>query len=140
MKRLAGFMALAVLLSFGTVTTLTYAADPPAPTDEQDKDKKTGGPKLFAAVAEYAEGWMPIGGRGIKAALPDLRRAFEEAGRDPDTVQVKPLGSVPEPGKIEYFASLGVRETVIGLTHGPRDVVLEEMDRYAKIVEPFFDD
>ncbi len=47
MKRLAGLMALAVLLSFGTVTTLTYAADPPAPTDEQDKDKKTGGPKLF---------------------------------------------------------------------------------------------
>lgn len=48
MKRLAGSMALAVLLSFGTVTTLTYAADPPAPTDEQDKDKKTGGPKLLA--------------------------------------------------------------------------------------------
>ena len=48
MKRLAGLMALAVLLSFATVTTLTYAADPPAPTDEQDKDKKTGGPKLFA--------------------------------------------------------------------------------------------
>ena len=98
-----------------------------------------GGPKLFAAVAEYADGWMPIGGRGIKAALPDLRRALEEAGRDPDTVQVKPLGSVPEPGKIEYFASLGVKETVIGLSYGARDVVLEEMDRYAKIVEPFFD-
>jgi hypothetical protein len=48
MKRLAGLMALAVLLSFGTVTTLTYAGDPPAPTDEKDKDKQTGGPKLFA--------------------------------------------------------------------------------------------
>ena len=98
-----------------------------------------GGPKLFAAVAEYADGWMPIGGRGIKAALPELRRAYEQFGRDPDTVQVKPLGSMPDPGKIEYFGSLGVRETVLGLSHGPRDVVLEEMDRFAKIVEPFFD-
>ena len=98
-----------------------------------------GGPKLFAAVAEYADGWMPIGGRGIKAALPALRREFEARGRDPDTVQVKPVGSLPDPGKIEYFASLGVRETVLGLSHGPRDVVLEELDRYAKIVEPFVD-
>jgi alkanesulfonate monooxygenase SsuD/methylene tetrahydromethanopterin reductase-like flavin-dependent oxidoreductase (luciferase family) len=98
-----------------------------------------GGPKLFAAIAEYGDGWMPIGGRGIKAALPELRRAYEEFGRDPDTVQVKPLGSMPDPGKVEYFASLGVRETVLGLTHGSRDVVLEEMDRFAKIVEPYVD-
>lgn len=48
MKRLAGLIALVALFSFGMVTTLTYAADPPAPTDEQEKDKKTGGPKMFA--------------------------------------------------------------------------------------------
>jgi len=48
MKRLAGLLTLALLLSFGTVTALTYAGDPPAPTDEKDKDKKTSGPKLFA--------------------------------------------------------------------------------------------
>jgi probable F420-dependent oxidoreductase len=99
-----------------------------------------GGPKLFAAAAEYGDGWMPIGGRGIKAHLPELRRAYESFGRDPDSVQVKPLGSLPDPGKIEYFASLGVRETVLGLTHGPRDVVLEELDRFWKIVEPFSGD
>ena len=98
-----------------------------------------GGPKLFAAIADYGDGWMPIGGRGIKAALPELQRAYEDAGRDPDTVEVKPLGSMPEPGKIEYFASLGVRETVLGLTHGPRDVVLEEMDSFAKMVEAYRD-
>ena len=98
-----------------------------------------GGPKLFAAVAEYAEGWMPIGGRGIKAALPELRRAFEAAGRDPGSFQVMPVGSIPEPGKIEYFASLGVTETVIGLNHGPRDQVLGEMDRYTNVVDSYRD-
>ena len=30
------------------------------------------GPKLFAHIAEYADGWIPIGGAGIRAALPDL--------------------------------------------------------------------
>ena len=41
------------------------------------------GPKLFHHIAEYADGWIPIGGRGITDALPKLRTAFEEAGRDP---------------------------------------------------------
>ena len=63
MRKLAGFMALAVLLSFGTVTTLTYAADPPAPTDEQDKDKKTGGPKLFAGDEKKDEKKDDKGGK-----------------------------------------------------------------------------
>jgi hypothetical protein len=51
MKKLVGLMALAIALSFGTVTFApTYAADPapaPAPTDE-GKDKKPSGPKLSA--------------------------------------------------------------------------------------------
>ena len=96
-----------------------------------------GGPKLFAAVAEYGDGWMPIGGRGMKAALPELRREYEARGRDPDTVQIKPIGSVPDAGKIEYFDSIGVRETVLGIEHGERDAVLADLDRFWKIVEPF---
>lgn len=45
MRKFTGLLALALLLSFGVVTTLTYAGDPaPAPTDEKDK-KNPGGPK-----------------------------------------------------------------------------------------------
>jgi hypothetical protein len=48
MRKLTGLLALALLLSFGVVTTLTYAGDPaPAPTDEKDK-KNPSGPKVFA--------------------------------------------------------------------------------------------
>ena len=39
-----------------------------------------GGPKLFEAIADYADGWIPIGGGGVRAALPELRAAFERAG------------------------------------------------------------
>ena len=99
----------------------------------------SGGPKLFAAVAEYADGWMPIGGRGIKAALPQLQQACEAHGRDPGTIRVIPVGTIPDEGKIEYFASLGVEETVLGLDHGGRDEVLAELDRYAKAVESLRD-
>lgn len=45
MKRLIGLIALAVMLSFG-LGTVAFAQNPaPAPTEEQDKDKKPGGPK-----------------------------------------------------------------------------------------------
>ena len=35
-------------------------------------------PSVFAAIAEYADGWMPVGGAGLAEALPRLRRAVEE--------------------------------------------------------------
>ena len=41
------------------------------------------GPKLFAHIAEYADGWLPIGGAGLKASLSELRAAMAQAGRDP---------------------------------------------------------
>jgi probable F420-dependent oxidoreductase len=94
-----------------------------------------GGPKLFAHVAEYADGWMPIGGRGIAKALPVLRELMEGRGRDPDTLKILPIGSIPEPGKMEYFATLGIEEVVLGVDHGARDEVLPILDRYAALVD-----
>ena len=35
------------------------------------------GPKLFAHIAEYGDGWIPIGGAGVRDALPDAARACE---------------------------------------------------------------
>ena len=62
-----------------------------------------GGPRLFEAIADYADGWIPIGGAGMREALPALHRAMEAAGRDPASLQIVPFGSMPEPGKIDYY-------------------------------------
>jgi probable F420-dependent oxidoreductase len=92
------------------------------------------GPKLFAAVAEYADGWMPIGGAGLRVALPELRSACEARGRDPGALQVVPLGVLPDPAKLEYYASLGVTECVLRLPSAPRDVVMPILDDYTRFV------
>jgi probable F420-dependent oxidoreductase len=92
------------------------------------------GPKLFAHVAEYGDGWMPIGGAGLAAALPALREALDQAGRDPDHVEVVPYASIPEHGKLDHFRNLGVTETIFALPSGPRDEVLPVLDRYAGLV------
>jgi probable F420-dependent oxidoreductase len=90
------------------------------------------GPKMFEHVAEYADGWMPIGGAGLRAALPELRRAFEARGRDPAGLHVVPLGVLPDPAKLEYYASLGVTECVLRLPSAPRDEVMPLLDGFSR--------
>jgi probable F420-dependent oxidoreductase len=90
------------------------------------------GPKLFAHIAEYADGWMPIGGAGMQAALEALREAMAAAGRDASTLQIVPMGILPDPAKLDHYASLGVTEAVLRLPSAPRDEVLPALDDFTR--------
>jgi probable F420-dependent oxidoreductase len=90
------------------------------------------GPTLFAHVAEYADGWIPIGGAGLREALPELRRAVEERGRDPRTLHVVPMGVLPSAEKLDYYQSIGVTEAVLRLPSAPRDEVMPVLDAHAR--------
>ncbi|MDH3685730.1 MAG: TIGR03619 family F420-dependent LLM class oxidoreductase [Myxococcales bacterium] len=94
------------------------------------------GPKLFAHIAEFADGWIPIGGAGLAAALPALRTTVEAAGRDPSSLHIVPMGIFPDAGKLEHYRTLGVTEAVLRLPSAPRDEVLPVLDEYAKFLEP----
>src|SRR5262245_8562480 len=92
------------------------------------------GPKLFAHIAEYADGWIPIGGAGVREALPLLRQAMDAAGRDPASLRVVPFGTVPSPEKLAYYEDIGITEVVLRLPSAPADVVLPLLDRYAELL------
>jgi probable F420-dependent oxidoreductase len=94
------------------------------------------GPKLFAAIAEYGDGWIPIGGAGIATALPALRAALAERGRDPAQLRVVPMGVLPDARKLDYYASIGVTEAVLRLPSAPRDAVMPVLDSYAAFISP----
>jgi probable F420-dependent oxidoreductase len=94
------------------------------------------GPKLFAAIAEMGDGWIPIGGRGMTTAIPELRRVVEEAGRDPGALEIIPTASIPDPGKLEHYESIGVTECVFNLPSAPADTVLAILDKQAAVVHP----
>ena len=91
------------------------------------------GPKMFTAIAEYADGWIPIGGRGIRAALPELHEACESIGRDPSTLRIVPFGTIPDAGKLDYYASLGIEEIVLRVPSGDADTVLPLLDQFAAL-------
>lgn len=93
------------------------------------------GPKLFQHIAEYANGWIPIGGAGLREAIPRLREAVAEAGRgDADELEIAPMAVQPDPGKLDHYRNIGCTEVVFDLPAAPADVVLPILDRYASLV------
>ncbi|WP_225800415.1 LLM class F420-dependent oxidoreductase [Streptomyces sp. NK15101] len=90
------------------------------------------GPKLFAQIAAQADGWMPIGGRGLTESLPVLREAWEKAGRAPEALQLVPYAVLPNPGKLAHYEELGCEEVVLQLPPGDEGEVLGVLDEYAR--------
>lgn len=87
------------------------------------------GPQLFAAISEYGDGWIPIGGAGVARALPELKAAWTEAGRS-GTPEVIPFGTIPSREKLERYGELGITEAVLQVDSVPRDEVLRTLDDY----------
>lgn len=93
------------------------------------------GPKLRAAVVDYADGWGPIQGRNeILAELPALRSAWAEAGRDPASLQITVFGADPSPGNLAALAEAGVQRVGLGLPVAGRDKILSVLDRHAALL------
>ncbi|MEM9177874.1 MAG: LLM class F420-dependent oxidoreductase [Myxococcota bacterium] len=93
------------------------------------------GPKIFSQIAEYAHGWMPIGGAGMAAQLETLRGLLEERGRDPRTLHVVPMGVFPTDEKLGYYEDTGVTECVLRIPSAPRDEVLPVLDDYVQYLD-----
>ena len=92
------------------------------------------GPKLFSHIAEYGDGWIPVGGAGLGDAIPRLRERVVEAGRDPSALRIVPFGSIPDPGKLAHFATIGVTECVFRVPTASADVVLPILDEWATLI------
>jgi probable F420-dependent oxidoreductase len=90
------------------------------------------GPGTFSAVAELADGWMPIGGAGVAGAMVELRRAALETGRDPGEVEVVVFGSVPDAGKLEHYRDIGVSEVVLRIVSGADREMLAALDDFRR--------
>ena len=92
------------------------------------------GPKLFAQLVEYADGWIPIGGAGLAESIPRYLEALSDAGRDPAAARIVPFGSLPSVEKLEHFASIGVTECVFRLPSADADTVRRVLDEQAQVV------
>jgi probable F420-dependent oxidoreductase len=85
------------------------------------------GPKLFAHICEYGDGWFPIGGAGVRNAIPALNAAWAAAGRTGEP-EVVPFGVIADAAKLDYYRGLGCSEVVLRVHGSDRDTTLRQLD------------
>jgi alkanesulfonate monooxygenase SsuD/methylene tetrahydromethanopterin reductase-like flavin-dependent oxidoreductase (luciferase family) len=94
------------------------------------------GPKTVAHIAEFCDGWMPIGARhDVVGGITKVREGLADVGRDPETIEVGVFGAPKDPADLERLAEVGVVRAVFGLPQDGREVVLEELERLASLIE-----
>ena len=99
--------------------------------------RRAPGPKLFAHVAEYADGWIPIGGAGVRAALADLHARVRSARAAIRRRCGSCRSGDPRPGQARVLRVARHRGgRAAASPSAPADVVLPLLDRYAGIVTP----
>ncbi len=87
------------------------------------------GPRTAQDIAEFCDGWMPIGGRhGVKDGWGEIEAAATKLGRDPSTISLGVFGVPPKAEVVDDLLSQGVTRLVFGLPQGPRDEVLEALE------------
>ncbi|MGR8920981.1 MAG: LLM class F420-dependent oxidoreductase [Gammaproteobacteria bacterium] len=108
------------------------------------KPVQPGGPPIWiganskyapARVAEYADGWLPIGGREGGGTIDQLKAACAERGRDFDDITLALFfPPLDEAGAREQIAQ-GYSHLVFGLPSESREQVLPALDEIAALAD-----
>ena len=92
------------------------------------------GPKTFAHIVEFCDGWMPIyGRRPIADETATLRATAAAAGRDPDTLTIGLFNAPRDRDQLAELARVGVDRAIFGLPAAAPATVLEKLAEYAAL-------
>jgi probable F420-dependent oxidoreductase len=94
------------------------------------------GPKVFEAVVDYADGWMP-NRHPAPEHVEQLHRAAEAAGRDPASIRLGMFGAKADAQYLDELAERGFEWAALGLPPAEPDKVLGLLDRYQPLAERF---
>jgi probable F420-dependent oxidoreductase len=94
------------------------------------------GARTFDRVLEFCDGWLPLGYRdgGIIGKVGELRKRAEQAGRDPQSLNITVYGAKPDRRTIEQFTGANVNRLVFMLPPADRETVLPALDRFAGLI------
>lgn len=93
-------------------------------------------PTVFAHIAEFAQGWVPTGGRPLADGVPRLREVMAQAGRNPDDLEVIPFVTAARADhrRIDALGQAGATEIAFDLLSGDSETVRAQLDRLAQLI------
>ena len=68
---------------------------------------------------------------GSAPRCPSCTRRARPSAAIPRALRIVPFGTIPDAGKLEYYASLGIDEIVLRVPSGTAETVLPLLDEYA---------
>ena len=94
------------------------------------------GPKTAAHVAEFCDGWLPLGGaHNVESGLAQIKDACNAIGRDPASVALSMFyARSAKEDDIKAHKDLGARRGIMPLPSEGPDVVLPLLDKYAVLI------
>jgi probable F420-dependent oxidoreductase len=75
-------------------------------------------PTLCSQVAEYGDGWIPLGLRALEEGIGAVRNTVADAGRDPSALEIVPfLGRGASQRHWDQCAAAGATEIAVDVPH-----------------------
>src|SRR5690349_14215495 len=112
----------------------------PKPVQKPHPPVIVGGAFPYGArrAIRYGDGWMPHRLRqhyaDVAALIPDFRRMAEEAGRDPASLPITIWGVKEDADAVKRDRDLGVERVILSLKSAKADVILPQLDRWARLI------
>ncbi|MEX0943252.1 MAG: LLM class F420-dependent oxidoreductase [Pseudomonadales bacterium] len=89
---------------------------------------------VFDRVAEYCEGWMPIGGSG-SGGMDNMNAALKERNRSLSDLDIALFGAPLDEDKAKGRIDQGFTDLIFGLPQSEPDKVLAHLDKVAELVQ-----
>ncbi len=98
------------------------------------------GPRTFADIAEFCDGWMPIAGRHEFASKVEaLHDAARTIGRDPASLSIDVFGAPADVEGLRHLADAGITRAVLPVPSKSPPEVVARLDAYAPLVDALRD-
>jgi probable F420-dependent oxidoreductase len=83
----------------------------------------------------YGDGWIPVARGDLSDVLPKFRQMAQEAGRDPQSIEITLFGLAEDVDRLKRFADIGVARVVPMFPPQKADRVLPIIDRWTKLMQ-----
>lgn len=92
-----------------------------------------GFPHAAKRAINYGDGWIPLAGRGTDwtTLIPQFREMANDAGRNPDELDLTIFGVRDDPDEIKRYADAGFSRAVFGIPSKDAATVLPMLDKFA---------